>query len=224
MQPARGVLKAVGDPALQHWPTDAAVQINALIKANAHRGAYAVFDADNTSYHHDLMGALLPFMEMRGVLTRDTMHPSLEIIPFRDSATHREGLHSYYFRLGEIDDQVGYPWVSQIFSGFTLRQLKGHVDDMLASGNPIPAEVFEGDVVRTIQVEPPRLQLPTEVDGGVRLSFPVETNRLYRLQRSLDLRNWSDVVATNSTGGTVAVDDGGTVGTVAGFYRVRIGQ
>jgi len=146
------------DPALQHWPAEAAVQINALIEANAHRGAYAVFDADNTSYHHDLAGALLPFMEARGVLTRDTMHPCLQIIPFKDSASHRESLHSYYFRLGEIDDQVAYPWASQIFAGFTLRELKGHLDDMLASGAPISAEVFEGDVVRTLQVEPPRLQ------------------------------------------------------------------
>lgn len=72
--------------------------------------------------------------------------------------------------------------------------------------------------------EPPRLQLLTEAGGGVGLRFPVETNRLYRLQRSLDLRNWSDVIATNSTGGTVAVDQTTTGGSGAGFYRVRIGQ
>ena len=153
-----GIFQASADAALQHWPAEAAVQINALIKANAHCGAYAVFDADNTSYHHDLMGALLPFMEQRGVLTRDTMPPFLEVIPFQDSASHRESLHSYYFRLGDIDDQVGYPWISQIFSGFTLRELKGYIDDMLASGRPILAEVFEGDKVKTIEVEPPRLQ------------------------------------------------------------------
>ena len=145
-------------PALRHWPTEAAQKIKTLIAANAHCGAYAVFDADNTTYHHDLVGALLPFMEARGVLTRDTMHPALKIIPFKDSAGHRESLHSYYFRLGEIDDQVGYPWASQIFAGFTLRELKGHLDDMLASGKPILAEVFEGDAVKTIEVQPPRLQ------------------------------------------------------------------
>lgn len=72
--------------------------------------------------------------------------------------------------------------------------------------------------------EPPRLQLLTELGGGVRLRFPVETNRVYRLQRSLDLLNWSDVVTTNSTGGTVNVEEGGTGGSAAGFYRVRIGQ
>lgn len=72
--------------------------------------------------------------------------------------------------------------------------------------------------------EPPRLQLLTEVGGGVRLRFPVETNRLYRLQRSLDLLSWSDVVTTNSTGGTVDVDESGTGSAARGFYRVRIGQ
>ena len=146
------------DPALRHWPAAAAAQINALIEANAQRGAYAVFDADNTSYHHDLVGALLPFMEMRGVLTRDTMHPSLKIIPFRDTATQFESLHSYYFRLGEIDDQIGYPWASQIFAGFTLRELRGHLHDLLAYGKTIPAQVYVGDRVETIDVEAPRLQ------------------------------------------------------------------
>ena len=53
-------------PDLQHWPVQAAARLRALIAANAHQGAYAVFDADNTSYHHDLVGSLLPFMEARG--------------------------------------------------------------------------------------------------------------------------------------------------------------
>ncbi|MBP6854010.1 MAG: haloacid dehalogenase-like hydrolase [Rhodoferax sp.] len=149
---------APGGPVLQHWPREAAQRLEALIAAHAHQGAFAVFDADNTTYHHDLVGSLLPFMEARGVLTRETMHPSLKIIPFRDSAGHRESLHSYYFRLGEIDDQVGYPWASQIFAGFTLRELKGHLDDMLASGETIPAQFYEGDTLVQIQVEPPRLQ------------------------------------------------------------------
>ena len=143
---------------LHHWPADAAARLGALIAANANRGAYAVFDADNTSYHHDLVGALLPFMENRGVLTRDTMHPSLAIIPFRDSAARRESLHSYYFRLGEIDDQIGYPWAAQIFAGFTLRELKGHLDDMLVSGKSIPAQCYLDGQLVDIDVPPPRLQ------------------------------------------------------------------
>ena len=142
---------------LKYWPEDVARQLDQLIRANAHSGAFAIFDADNTSYQHDLVGALLPFMEMRGVLTRETMNPSLKLIPFKDSVTHAETLHSYYLRLGDIDDQVSYPWASQIFSGFTLKELKKHLDDLLAWSQPIPAEYFLGDEAQTMLVHAPRL-------------------------------------------------------------------
>ena len=145
-------------PLLQHWPAHAAGQLSDMMRAHAHRGAYAVFDADNTTYHHDLVGALLPFMEMRGLLTRDTMHASLQPIPFKDAVGHRESLHSYYHRLGDIDDQVGYPWASQIFAGFTLRELKIQIDDLLAWGRPIPAQVYQNGSVQEVQIEAPRLQ------------------------------------------------------------------
>ncbi len=59
-------------PALSHWPAHAAGPLSRLILAHAHSGAYVVFDADNTTYHHDLLGALLAFMEQRGVLTPAT--------------------------------------------------------------------------------------------------------------------------------------------------------
>ena len=143
---------------LPHWPAPVAEQLSSLITANAHCGAYAVFDADNTTYHHDLVGALLPFMEMRGLLTRDTMHPALRVIPFQDSAGQRESLHSYYYRLYDLDDQIAYPWASQIFAGFSLRELKGQLDDMLASGQPIPAQVHVNGRLEDMLVELPRLQ------------------------------------------------------------------
>lgn len=145
-------------PLLRHWPAHAAAPLAGLIRAHAHTGAYAVFDADNTTYHHDLLGALLAFMEMRGVLTRESMAPSLALIPFRDTPARRESLNSYYQRLGEIDDQVGYPWASQIFAGFTLRELKRQLDDLLARTEPIPAWQFVGDQVVELAIEVPRLQ------------------------------------------------------------------
>lgn len=159
---------------LQHWPAEAAQKLQTLIAANAHQGAFAVFDADNTSYHHDLVGSLLPFMEARGVLTRDTMHPALKIIPFRDSAGQRETLYSYYYRLGEIDDQVAYPWASQIFSGFTLRELKGHLDDMLATGGTIPAQYYQGEQLVHVAVEPPRLQRGQQELYGALMAHGIE--------------------------------------------------
>ncbi|MGL4767297.1 MAG: haloacid dehalogenase-like hydrolase [Formosimonas sp.] len=141
---------------LNHWPAEAAEQLNAMIKANAHKGAYAVFDADNTSYRYDLEESLLPYLEAKGILTRKNMNPALKIIPFKDVNGHKESLNSYYYRLCEIDDQVCYPWVAQIFSGFTLRQLNGWTNEMIAAGQPIPATYYEGDEVKTIEIKPPK--------------------------------------------------------------------
>ncbi len=84
---AKGILAALALAAavgqasateLEHWPAPAARQLNALIEANANKGAYAVFDMDNTSYRYDLEESLLPYLEMKGVLTRDRLDPSLK--------------------------------------------------------------------------------------------------------------------------------------------------
>ncbi|WP_251021768.1 haloacid dehalogenase-like hydrolase [Streptomyces sp. ISL-98] len=140
---------------LPHWPKPVATKLGKVIAKNDHKGAYAVFDADNTTYRNDLEESLLPFLEMKGLLTRKSMDPSLKIIPFKDTAKHKESLYSYYNRLCEVDDQVCYPWVAQIFSGFTLKQLKGHVDDLLAYDNPIPAEYYEDGKLTKTEVEAP---------------------------------------------------------------------
>lgn len=142
---------------LKHWPAPAAAQLEALIAAHAHQGAYAVFDMDNTSYRHDIAGALLPYLEMRGVVTRETIDPSLKLMPFKDRPDFQESLTSYYFRLGEIDDLIGYPWVSQVFAGLTLKELKGHVDAVMALGQPIPFRHYEGGRVVESSVLAPRV-------------------------------------------------------------------
>ena len=162
-------------PLLRHWPEEAATRLSALIAANAHRGAYAVFDADNTSYHHDLVGSLLPFMEMRGLLTRDTMHPALKLIAFKDVGGRRESLNSYYFRLGEIDDQIGYPWASQIFAGFTLRELKRQLDDLLAWGSALSSAAHSAGraafLAPAIDTSPCKHRPPRISSLSIRLPF-----------------------------------------------------
>ena len=142
---------------LKHWPAEAAKQLDAMIVANANQGNYAVFDMDNTSYRYDLEEALLPFMENKGLLTRDTLDSSLKLIPFNDTAEHKESLYSYYTRLCEIDDMVCYPWVAQVFSGFTLKALKEQVDALMASSAPIPVHYFEGNHVKASEVLPPKV-------------------------------------------------------------------
>ena len=142
---------------LKHWPADQAKALDAMIAANANKGNYAVFDMDNTSYRYDLEESLLPFMENKGLITRETLDPSLKLMPFKDTADHKESLFSYYYRLCEVDDMVCYPWVAQVFSGFTLKELKGYVDELMASGKPVPATYYEGDVVKNIDVQPPKV-------------------------------------------------------------------
>ncbi|WP_095083647.1 phosphorylcholine phosphatase [Pseudomonas sp. Irchel s3h17] len=152
-----GLAGQVSATDLKHWPEAQARQLDAMIAANANKGNYAVFDMDNTSYRYDLEESLLPFMENKGLITRESLDPSLKLIPFKDTADHKESLFSYYYRLCELDDMVCYPWVAQVFSGFTLKELKGYVDELMASGKPVPSTYYEGDVVKTIEVNPPKI-------------------------------------------------------------------
>ena len=154
---------------LPSWPLEQAEALRTLIRAYAHKGAYAVFDADNTTYQHDLVGAFLPYLEQRGVLGRDKLAEGLKIIPFQDSPGFHESLNSYYWRLGEIDDQVGYPWASQVFSGLTLRELKGHLDGMLALKEPLAAEaIVEGQLQAQLHPVPRMLRGQQELFAALR--------------------------------------------------------
>ncbi|KAK2017152.1 phosphorylcholine phosphatase [Colletotrichum eremochloae] len=161
---ARGVAHAApyasnhtAGPALKHWPAEAAKALNAMIAANANQSNYAVFDMDNTSYRFDIEESLLPYLESKKVLTRDTMDPSLKLIPFKDTANYTESLYSYYQRLCDVDINLCYPWAAQIFSGITLRELKGHVDDLMALNHTISTTYYEDGVVTPEEVNPPKL-------------------------------------------------------------------
>lgn len=113
----------------------------------------------NTSYQFDLEESLLPFLENRNILTRSHLdaHPELRLIDFKDTANHTESLYSYYIRLCELEDLLCYPWVAQIWAGFTLRELKGYVDELMASNTTIPTQYWDGDEIVDHDVNPPRL-------------------------------------------------------------------
>ena len=142
---------------LKSWPPAAAASLDAMIKANANSSNYALFDMDNTSYQFDLTESLLPYLESKGVLTRNNLDPSLKLIPFKDTATYNETLFSYYYRLCDIDDIVCYPWIAQSFAGLSLRTLKGHVDDMIAGQKNITTTYYSGNNITNITVTPPRI-------------------------------------------------------------------
>ncbi|CAN5456165.1 phosphorylcholine phosphatase [soil metagenome] len=138
--------------ALSHWPRPAAETLEASIR-DAPKGSYAVFDADNTIWRNDLEEALLPYMEAKGLLSPAKLPPVLRPTPLLKG----ESLYGYYQRLCEIDDKVCYPWIAQVFSGFTLGQLKVQVDAMMASGRPIPVVYREGGRVVRGAVSPPAI-------------------------------------------------------------------
>jgi len=143
---------------LTNWPEGAAAKLTSLIERHANQGHFAVFDMDNTSYRYDITESLLPYLENLGILTRDTLDPSLKLIPFKDEKGVEESLFSYYNRLCVvIDDRVCYPWIAQAFSGLTLGELKTHVDAMLAAGAPIPVSYWNGDELVQAEVKSPVL-------------------------------------------------------------------
>lgn len=142
---------------LQHWPAEAANALGTMIEKNANQSNYAVFDMDNTSYRYDLEESLLPFLENRGILTRDNLDPSLKLIDFKDTANFTESLYSYYLRLCEVDDFVCYPWAAQVWSGFSLRELKSYVDELMALNTTIPVKYWDGDEVAVDSVSSPKI-------------------------------------------------------------------
>jgi phosphoserine phosphatase len=150
---------ARSDPALQlqHWPADAAKALSTMIVKNANQSNYAVFDMDNTSWRYDLEESLLPFLENRGILTRETLDPTLKLIEYKDTANFTESLYSYYNRLCEVNDFVCYPWAAQIWSGLSLRDLKCYVDELMAYNTTIPVKYWDGDEVVSSTVSPPRI-------------------------------------------------------------------
>lgn len=139
---------------LKYWPKEEAAKLEKFIEEHAHKGEYAVFDADNTIWYRDLEESLLPYLENQGLLTRRTIDPSLKVIPFHQDDT----LVSYAYKLYDIDHKVGYPWIAQVFSGFTLAQLKTFVDELFAlDGVKVPCKYWEDGKLVNYEVETPRI-------------------------------------------------------------------
>lgn len=121
---------------LDKWPEEKAEELKRFIEEQKQSSPrpYVVFDADNTIWEHDLEEALLPYLENRDIITRGNIDASLKLIPFEEG----ESLFSYYYRLSEIDHKVGYPWIAQVFSGYTLQELKEWVDELFRYEKKIP--------------------------------------------------------------------------------------
>ncbi|VVS92424.1 haloacid dehalogenase-like hydrolase [Desulfoluna spongiiphila] len=139
---------------LTHWPRAERHKLIRLIERNAYQGKFAVFDCDNTVWYQKLEESLLPYLENRGLMGPEALAPSLKVIPFLPDDT----LTSYACRLYDIDNKVGSPWMARVFAGFTLEELKGHVDDLFAlNGASIPAKHRRNGELVDVEVEAPRI-------------------------------------------------------------------
>ncbi|KAH7386285.1 phosphorylcholine phosphatase [Cadophora sp. MPI-SDFR-AT-0126] len=142
---------------LSHWPSAQATALDRMITLNANQSNFAVFDADNTIWRYDIEESSLPYLENLGVITRETLDPSLKLIDFKDTANYTETLYGYYSRLCEIDDAVCYPWAAQVYAGLTIRELKAHIDNLMVLNTTIPTSYWDGDIVVQEEINPPRI-------------------------------------------------------------------
>lgn len=157
---------------LSAWPSTAATRLRQLIGQHAHSGQYAVFDADQTLYGHDLTESLLAYLEHQHILTRANLAPELQLMPFQDHDDDGpESLYAYYMRLCALDDNIGYPWIAQCFAGLSLQQLKAAIDELMAYEHPIPIAY-----VRDGQRHDADAQRPTRVRGMQQLVHALQSH------------------------------------------------
>ena len=105
-----------------------------------HTRSFAVFDADNTIWKHDITEGLLAWMCVQGRLSIQTLDNSILPISPRSGET----LLSYYNFLCSIDHSIGYLFAVQIFAGLSLSELRLFVKELMSQKNPIQAPVRKG--------------------------------------------------------------------------------
>ncbi|TQN31174.1 hypothetical protein FHX37_1067 [Haloactinospora alba] len=147
---------AAADPdraSLEQWPGDQGHQLERMITRFSDKGEYATFDADNTIWKNDLEESLIPFLEMKGVLTRENIDPALKLVDFEEG----ESLSAYYNRLCEAGTPTCYAWAAQVFSGLSLGEAKDYVDELMEREEPIPTNEWEGGELVDTTVKPPEI-------------------------------------------------------------------
>lgn len=140
---------------LDLWPEAARVSLSSFLKraSGLSERPYAVFDADNTLWEHDLEEALVSFLEAQGRIGIDSLSPSIRPV----EPLLGESLFGYYDRLCGLDIHIGYMWVLQVFCGFTLGEMQSAIDEMLALNQPHSVAVMQDGELVSRTVAPPRV-------------------------------------------------------------------
>jgi phosphoserine phosphatase len=136
---------------LKDWPAasrDRLIERLGQVKS----GDFAVFDADNTLWQHDVTESLLVWMERRGVREVSSLPPVLRPL---DPDPHPT-LWSYYRHLCHHSVDVGYLWVVQIFAGLRIAEQAELLDDMLSSDERLCTTELVGGALKEVEIERPR--------------------------------------------------------------------
>ena len=136
---------------LKDWPAasrDRLIERLGCVKP----GDFAVFDADNTLWQHDVTESLLVWMERRGVRELSSLPPVLRPLGTGPHPT----LWSYYRHLCHHSVDVGYLWVVQIFAGLRIAEQAELLDDMLACDEPLRTTELVGGDLKEVAVQRPR--------------------------------------------------------------------
>ena len=143
---------------MNHWSQEHQKRIhNAIrISKSKHARSFAVFDADNTIWKHDLTEGLLAWMCVHGHLSIQKLDSSILPFPLRTNET----LLSYYNYLCSIDHSIGYLFAVQIFAGFSLAELQEYVRGLMNTQSPIETPLRDGfQLIPVPQIFPAQKEL-----------------------------------------------------------------
>ena len=126
---------------LASWNSDQQKQLrHTLACAKENKEAFAVFDADNTIWKHDLTEALMAWLTQRNILSLEAFPAFL--LPV--TPLPKESLFGYYTRLGQIiSHSTSYLWSAQVFQGLRLGTLRQELKEMMKRSEPIPVNIYK---------------------------------------------------------------------------------
>ncbi|MFE5406343.1 haloacid dehalogenase-like hydrolase [Streptomyces sp. NPDC056580] len=124
----------------------------ARVLASARPGDFAVLDADNTLWRHDLCEALLALLEAEGVLSVRRLDPALRAFePAEDGS-----LYAHARTLpGRVGIDAAYRWMTRVFAHLPVDLLKEQVDRLMRRSGPVPYLVRVDGRSTVEHVDPP---------------------------------------------------------------------
>ena len=103
------------------------------------RREFAVFDADNTIWQHDISEALLAWLDYCQEINISDFPDSLLPIP----PLPQETAISYYERLHDWDISTCYLWCVQALHNFSLADIRQKIKELLNFNKPIPVTMYQ---------------------------------------------------------------------------------